>query len=202
MQSVEIRQPSLWVHVRDAIRGVHHDYTEGSIGRSLMLLAIPMVLETLMESLFAVVDVFFVSKLGADAVATVGLTEAMLFFIYAIAIGLGIGATALVARRIGERDPDGAAGTAVQSIFLGVIVAAVIGLTGVTMAPIFLSSLGASSEVLSIGTTYTRIVLGGNIVVGMLYMINAIFRGAGDAVIAMRVLWFANIMNIVLGPCL
>src|ERR1044071_8128172 len=105
-----------WRHVRDAIRGVHHDYTEGPIGRSLMLLAVPMVLETLMESLFAVVDVFFVAKLGADAGATVGLTESMLYFIYAIAIGLGIGATALVARRIGERDPGGAARTAVQSI--------------------------------------------------------------------------------------
>jgi putative MATE family efflux protein len=192
---------SWFSHIRDALRGVHHDYTEGPIGRSLMLLAIPMVLETLMESLFAVVDVFFVARLGADAVATVGLTESMLFVIYAIAMGLGIGATALVARRIGERDPDGAARSAVQSIVLGVIVAAVIGITGVTMAPILLSSLGASSTVLAIGTTYTRIVLGGNLVVVMLYMINAIFRGAGDAAIAMRVLWFANFMNIILGPC-
>src|SRR6266478_4125965 len=120
-----------WKHVRDAIRGVPHDYTEGSIGRSLMLLAVAVVLETLMESLFAVVDVFFVAKLGADAVATVGLTESMLYFIYAIAIGLGIGATALVARRIGERDPGGAARTAVQSIILGVMVGAVIGITGI-----------------------------------------------------------------------
>jgi putative MATE family efflux protein len=190
-----------WRHVRDAIRGVHHDYTEGPIGRSLMLLAIPMVLETLMESLFAVVDVFFVARLGADAVATVGFTESMLYIIYAIAMGLGIGATALVARRIGERDPDGAARTAVQSILLGVVVAAVIGITGITLAPTFLRSLGASAEVLRVGTTYTRIVLGGNLVVVMLYMINAIFRGAGDAAIAMRVLWFANFMNIVLGPC-
>src|SRR5947208_4215669 len=190
-----------WRHVRNAIRGVHHDYTEGPIGRSLMLLAVPMVLETLMESLFAVVDVFFVAKLGADAVATVGLTESMLYFIYAIAIGLGIGATALVARRIGERDPGGAARTAVQSIILGVMVAAVIGITGMTMAPTFLRLLGASPAVLGVGTTYTRIVLGGNVVIVMLYMINAIFRGAGDAAIAMRVLWFANSINIVLGPC-
>jgi putative MATE family efflux protein len=202
------REPSIashgetwWRHVLDAIRGVHHDYTEGPIGRSLLLLAVPMVLETMMESLFAVADVFFVAKLGADAVATVGLTESMLFIIYSIAMGLGIGATALVARRIGERDPDGAARTAVQSIVLGVIVAAVIGITGVTMAPTFLRLLGASATVLSIGSTYTRIVLGGNIVIMMLYMINAIFRGAGDAAIAMRVLWFANFMNIVLGPC-
>ncbi len=199
-QAVLVAEP-WWRHVRDAIRGVHHDYTEGPIGRSLMLLAVPMVLETLMESLFAVVDVFFVGKLGADAVATVGLTESMLFIIYAIALGLGIGATALVARRIGERDPDGAARTAVQSIILGVIVAAVIGITGVTMAPVFLRGLGASPAVLAVGSTYTRIVLGGNLVIMMLYMINAIFRGAGDAAIAMRVLWLANFMNIVLGPC-
>src|SRR5262245_4615911 len=190
-----------WRHVRDAIRGVHHDYTEGPIGRSLMLLAVPMVLETLMESLFAVVDVFFVAKLGADSVAAVGLTESMLFIVYAIAMGLGIGATALVARRIGERDPDGAARTAVQSIFLGIIVAAVVGITGFTMAPAFLHSLGASPAVLQVGTSYTRIVLGGNLVIMMLFMINAIFRGAGDAAIAMRVLWFANFMNIILGPC-
>jgi putative MATE family efflux protein len=190
-----------WHHVRDAVRGIHHDYTEGPIGRSLMMLAIPMVLETLMESLFAVVDVFFVAKLGADAIATVGLTESMLFIIYAIAMGLGIGATALVARRIGERDPEGAARTAVQSIVLGIIVAMVIGITGVIMAPAFLRGLGASPEVLAVGSTYTRIVLGGNVVIMMLFMINAIFRGAGDAAIAMRVLWFANFMNIVLGPC-
>src|SRR5262245_294855 len=192
---------SWFSHIRDALRGVHHDYTEGPIGRSLMLLAVPMVLETLMESLFAVVDVFFVARLGADAVATVGFTESMLYIIYAIAMGLGVGATALVARRIGERDPDGAARTAVQSILLGIVVAAIVGVTGVTMAPIFLRGLGASSDVLRIGTTYTRIVLGGNLVIVMLYMINAIFRGAGDAAIAMRVLWFANFMNIVLGPC-
>jgi MATE family, multidrug efflux pump len=202
------RQPSTapereswWRDVRDALRGGHHDYTEGPIGRSLMMLAIPMVLETLMESLFAVVDVFFVAKLGADAVAAVGLTESMLYIIYAICMGLGIGATALVARRIGERDPEGAARTAVQAIILGVFVAAIIGITGLTMAPVFLHLLGASPEVLAVGSTYTRIVLGGNIVIMMLYMINAVFRGAGDAAIAMRVLWFANFMNIVLGPC-
>jgi len=191
-----------WRHIKDAIRGVHHDYTEGPIGRSLLLLAVPMVLETLMESLFAVVDVFFVAKLGADAVATVGITESMLYILYAIALGLGIGATAMVARRIGERDAEGAARSAVQAIYLGVIVAAVIGIVGVTMAPAFLRWLGAPPAVVDLGTTYTRIMLGGNIVIVMLYMINAIFRGAGDAAIAMRVLWFANIINMVLGPCL
>src|SRR5262245_21130014 len=192
---------SWWKHVQDSIRGTHHDYTDGPIGRSLMLLAVPMVLETMMESLFAVVDVFFVAKLGADAVAAVGLTESMLYLIYAIAMGLGIGATAVVARRIGERDPDGAAKSAVQSIILGVFVALLIAAVGVTLAPTFLRFLGGSSTVLETGTRYTRVMLGGNIVVIMLYMINAIFRGAGDAAIAMRVLWFANLMNIVLGPC-
>jgi putative MATE family efflux protein len=188
-------------HVKDALRGVHHDYTEGPIGRSLLLLAIPMVLETVMESLFAVVDVFFVAKLGADAVASVGITESMLYILYAVAMGLGIGATTIVARRIGERDPDGAARSAVQAIILGVIVAVIIGVAGVTMAPTFLRLLGAPEAVIEIGSTYTRIMLGGNIVIVMLYMINAIFRGAGDAAIAMRVLWFANIINMVLAPC-
>jgi MATE family, multidrug efflux pump len=199
--TTSIREP-WWKHVRDAIRGVPHDYTEGSIGRSLMLLAIPMVLETVMESLFAVVDVFFVGRLGADAVATVGLTESMIYIIFAVAMGLGIGAMAVVARRIGEHDPDGAAKAAVQAIILGAIVASVVAVIGVTMAPTFLRLLGASDAVLQIGTTYTRVMLGGNIVIVMLYMINAIFRGAGDAAIAMRVLWFANFINIVLGPCL
>src|SRR5215471_13014981 len=149
-----------WKHVRDAIRGVPHDYTEGAIGRSLLLLAIPMVLETLMESLFAVVDVFFVGKLGADAIATVGLTESMIYMIYAIAMGLGIGGMAVVARRIGEHDPKGAAKSAVQAILLGVIVGAAIGAVGVTFAPDFLRLLGAEPKVLAIGTTYTRIMLG------------------------------------------
>src|SRR2546425_1562704 len=181
-EAVSIAAPEAWwKHVRDAIRGVPHDYTEGSIGRSLLLLAIPMVLETLMESLFAVVDVFFVGKLGADAVATVGLTESMIYIIFAVAMGLGIGGMAVVARRIGEHDPVGAAKSAVQAIILGALVAAVIGIIGVPLAPTFLRLLGAPSTILSTGTSYARIMLGGNIVIMMLYMINAIFRGAGDA---------------------
>src|SRR5262245_40092148 len=200
-QSSVLQEESWWRHIVNAIRGVHHDYTEGPIGRSLLLLAVPMVLETLMESLFAVVDIFFVGKLGADAIAAVGLTESMLFIIYSIAMGLGIGATALVARRIGEKDPAGAARTAVQSMILGAMVAAIIGIVGGTMAPVFLRGLGGAPQVLAVGSRYTRIMLGGNIVIITLYMINAIFRGAGDAAIAMRVLWFANFMNIVLGPC-
>src|SRR5437868_8018696 len=138
-----------WKHVRDAIRGVPHDYTEGSIGRSLLLLAVPMVLETLMESLFAVVDVFFVGKLGADAIATVGLTESMIYSIYAIAMGLGIGGMAVVARRIGEHDPVGAAKSAVQAMILGAIVGIIIGAAGTTLAPTFLRLLGAEPAVLA-----------------------------------------------------
>ncbi len=192
----------VWRSVRDAVRGVHHDYTDGPVGRSLLLLAIPMVLETLMESLFAVCDVFFVSKLGADAVATVGLTESMLTILYALAMGLSIGAAATVARRIGEKDEEGAARAAVQSIALGLGFALAVGMTGVFAAPALLRAMGATPSIVETGSTYTRIMLGGNATVVLLFLMNAVFRGAGDAAIAMRVLWLANALNIVLGPCL
>jgi putative MATE family efflux protein len=161
-----------------------------------------MVLEMIMESIFAVSDVFFVSKLGASAVATVGLTESMLTIVYTVAIGLSIGITATVARRIGEKDPERAAAAAVQGIILGAIVAIVIGVLGVVLAPRLLTVMGASAEVIRIGSRYTQVMLGGCMSVVMLFIINAIFRGAGDAAIAMRVLWLANAVNIVLGPCL
>jgi putative MATE family efflux protein len=188
--------------VRDAVTGVHHDYTDGDVSRALWLLAIPMVLETLMESLFAVCDVFFVSRLGADAVATVGLTESMLTILYALAMGLSIGATATVARRIGAKDPDGAARAAVQAIALGLAVSAVVGIAGGLAAPQLLQAMGASPGIVETGTTYTRLMLGGNATVVLIFLINAVFRGAGDAAIAMRVLWLANAINILLGPCL
>jgi putative MATE family efflux protein len=191
-----------WRHVVDAVRGVHHDYTDGDVSRALWLLAIPMVLETLMESLFAVCDVFFVSRLGADAVAVVGLTESMLTILYALAMGLSIGATATVARRIGEKDADGAARAAVQAIALGLGVSAVIGLAGGVLAPDLLRAMGATPSIVEMGTTYTRLMLGGNATVVLIFLINAVFRGAGDAAIAMRVLWLANAINILLGPCL
>lgn len=189
-----------WASVRDAIRGTHHDYTEGAIGRAILLLAIPMVLEMAMESLFAVVDVFFVSRLGADAVATVGLTESMLAIIYTVAMGLSIGVTAMVARRTGEKDPERAALTAVQAILLGIGVAAILGIPGAIFAPDLLALMGGSGEVLAEGTTFTRIMLGGNAVIMLIFLVNAIFRGAGDAAIAMRVLWLSNGLNIVLDP--
>ena len=192
---------SLWSAIRDSLRGSHHDYTAGPIGRSIVLLAIPMVLEMCMESIFAVVDIKRVSYLGPDAMATVGLTESLLTLIYAIAIGLSIGVTATVARRIGEHNRDGAARAAVQAIFLGLLVAVVIALIGAPSAPKLLALMGAAPAVIEHGVWFTRIMLAGNVTVVMLFMINAIFRGAGDAAIAMRVLWLANALNIVLGPC-
>jgi putative MATE family efflux protein len=190
-----------WDVIREALRGAHHDYTEGPIGRSIVLLAVPMVLETAMESVFAVVDVFFVSRLGADAVATVGLTESMMIVIYSLAMGVGIGATATVARRVGERDKEGASHAAAQAILLGIGISAVLGIIGVVMAPTLLRVMGGSPGVLA-NASYMRVMMGGNATVVLLFLINAIFRGAGDAVIAMRVLWLANAINIVLGPML
>ncbi len=189
--------------LREAIKGSHHqDYTEGPIGRSLVLLAIPMVLETVLESVFAVVDVFFVARLGADAVATIALTETIETLVYAVSLGLGIGVTATVARRIGEKDPDGAARAAVQAIALGILVAIGIAAVGVTQAPRLLALMGGSPTVQAEGAAFTRVIMGGNVAVLLLFLINAIFRGAGDAAIAMRSLWIANAFNIVLGPCL
>ncbi len=196
--------PSMWTTIKQAISGsqVQYNYTEGSIGRAIFLLSVPMVLEMVMESLFAVADVYYVGKLGADAIATVGLTESLLTIIYTVAMGLGIGATATIARRVGEGDRDGAAHTAMQVVILGVIVAAVIGVAGVLLAPRLLHLMGASASVVASGSNYTRMMLGGNLAIMMLFLINAIFRGAGDAAIAMRVLWLANLINILLAPCL
>ena len=191
-----------WATVREALRGSHHDYTSGPLGRAIVLLAIPMVAEMIMESVFAVADVFWVAHLGADAVATVGLTESLLTLIYTAAMGLSIGVTALVARRIGEKNPEEASEAAVQGIALGLLVAAVIAVVAVPLAPRLLAVMGATPAVRALGSSYARVMLGGNAVILLLFLINAIFRGAGDAAIAMRVLWLANGINIVLGPCL
>jgi putative MATE family efflux protein len=161
-----------------------------------------MVLEMSMESLFAVVDIFWLGHVSPTAVATVGLTESMLALVYTAAMGLSIGVTAMVARRIGEKNPEGAAEAAVQGIALGIITALIIGVAGAVLAPSLLSLMGGSPDVIAAGHRYTRIMLGGNVVIFMLFMINAIFRGAGDAAIAMRVLWLANGINILLGPLL
>ena len=196
-----VRSSGLWPTLRDAVRGSSVDYTTVPIGRGILMLAVPMVLEMLMESVFAVADVFWVARLGADAVATVGLTESMLTLVYTVAMGVSIGATALVARRVGEQDPECAARAAVQSIALGLVIALVIGVLGARYAADLLALMGASPSVIAQGTTFTRVMLGGNATVVLLFVMNAIFRGAGDAVIAMRVLWLGNIINIVLGPC-
>lgn len=194
--------PSFWSSVREALRGSHVDYTEGPVNRAILLLAIPMVLEMAMESVFAVVDVFVVSRLGPDAVATVGLTESLLTVLYAIAMGLSVGAMAMVARRTGEKDTEGAARTAVQAVGLGVLLALPIAITGIIFARPLLSAMGASPWVLEHGVTYARIMLGSTVSILLLFLLNAIFRGAGDAAVAMRTLWLANGINIVLGPCL
>lgn len=194
--------PGFWRSVGQALRGTEEDYTTGPIGRAILLLSIPMVLEMAMESVFAVVDIFFVSRLGANAVAAVGLTESLLTIVYALAMGLGIGATALVARRIGEKDPEGAAHAAVQAILLAIGVSVVLGTVGSLLATRLLALMGASPEVIDIGTGYARVMLGGEAAIIILFVVNAIFRGAGDAAIAMRVLWLANLINMVLAPCL
>ncbi len=155
-----------------------------------------------MESVFAVVDIFFVSRLGADAVATVGLTESLLTMVYALAMGLSIGASALVARRIGERDAEGAARSAVQALLMALAISVVLGALGAYFAPRLLALMGASQSVIDIGVNYARVMLGGEAAIILLFVVNAVFRGAGDAAIAMRVLWMANAINIVLGPCL
>ncbi|MGV3708197.1 MAG: MATE family efflux transporter [Gemmatimonas sp.] len=193
---------SMWQDLRDAVSGKHHDYTQGSISRSIFLLAVPMVLEMMMESLFAVTDVFFVSRLHAAAVATVGLTESLMIIIYTIAMGLAISATAIVARRIGEKDADGAARAAVQGILLGLAISITISLVGAFFARDLLMLMNAEKDVLDIGTNFTRVLLGGSSTAFMLFVINAVFRGAGDAAVAMRVLWLANGINILLGPML
>jgi putative MATE family efflux protein len=196
-----MQQSGLWATLRDALRGAPVDYTTCPIGRAIVLLAVPMVLEMAMESIFVVADVFWVAHLGPDAVATVGLTESLMTLIYTLAMGLSIGAMALVSRRIGEGDPDGAARAATQSILLGAGVSALLGIGGGYYAEDLLRLMGGSEEVVRTGTPFTRVMLGGNATVVMLFLMNAVFRGAGDAMIAMRVLWFGNIINIVLGPC-
>src|SRR5437660_9499555 len=199
--AVAVRR-SLWSSLVEAVRGSHQDYTDGDLNRAILLLAVPMVLEMVLESLFAVVDVFFVGRLGADAVATVGLTESMLSLVFAVGMGLSLSTTAMVARRIGEKDPEGAADAAVQAIFLGLMISLAIGLPCLLFAPNLLRLMGATPQIVAVGSGYTRICLGGSCAVLLLFLNNAIFRGAGDAAIAMRLLWVSNIINLFLDPCL
>ena len=191
-----------WGAVREALRGSDQDYTRGPLGRAVLLLAVPMVLEMALESVFAVTDIFFVSHLGPDATATVALTESLLVLVYALAMGIGVAATALVARRTGEHDPEGAAQAAGQAVLVAAGTALVLGAAGAALAPQLLALMGAGAGVLRVGTGYARVMLGGEASILLLFVGNAIFRGAGDPVVAMRTLWVANGINIVLGPLL
>ena len=194
--------PSLWAGVRDAIRGTGADYTKIPMRRAVVLLAVPMVLELVLESTFAVVDIWFVARLGPSAVATVGLTETYLFLLYAIAMGVAMAVTATIARRIGEHKREEAALTAVQAVWLAVLVSVPFAITGIVWARPLLALMGADAWTLEHGVGYMQWALGGNVVILLLFVINAIFRGAGDAAVAMRVLWVANALNIVLDPIL
>ncbi len=188
--------------VKQSLRGIEHDYTQGSIRTAIVLLAIPMILELSLESVFAVVDMFFVAKLGSNAIQTVGLTEGAITIVYSIAIGLSTAATAVVARRIGEKDPDAAAHAGMQSLLIALITTIIVSIIGVVFAPDILRIMGAPPEVVREGATFTRIMLGGSFVIIMLFLINGIFRGAGDPAMAMKSLWIASLLNIILCPML
>ena len=202
--SIETEQPpvgraSLWQELKNAIRGTEADYTQIGIRRAIFLLAVPMILELIMESTFAVVDIFFVGKLGPSAIATVGLTETFLFLVYAVGIGLAMAITAIIARRIGEGNKEEAGKAAVQSIFIGVLASIPFSIAGILYAKDLLTIMGGVPWVIEQGYKLTHWMLGSNVVIMLLFVINAIFRGAGDAAIAMRVLWIANGCNILLG---
>ncbi|QNA45089.1 MATE family efflux transporter [Lacibacter sediminis] len=185
---------------KQSLNGEEQDYTQGSIRKAVFLLAIPMILELSLESVFAVVDMFFVGKLGKNAIATVGLTESVIMIVYSVAIGLSTAATAVVARRIGEKNPDAAAHAGAQAMVLGISIAIVISIIGVIYASDILQLMGAASDVVKEGAIFTRIMLGGSVVILLLFLINGIFRGAGDAAMAMKSLWIASLLNIILCP--
>lgn len=193
---------SIWQELKNAIRGSEADYTKISMNKAIFLLAIPMVLELVMESTFAIVDIFFVAKLGASAVASVGITETFLFLLYAMAMGFSMAITAIVARRVGEKKTGEVGVTAIQAILLGLLVSLPFSLSGIFYAQELLTLMGADEWTINVGYRYTQWMLGGNAVIMLLFIINAIYRGAGDAAIAMKVLFVANLINIILDPIL
>ncbi len=188
--------------IADSLKGKEHDYTQGSIKVSILLLAVPMVLELSLESVFALVDMFFVGKLGKNAITTVGLTESVITLVYSVAIGLSTAATAMVARRIGEKNYEEASRSGMQTILVSLLCVAIISIVGVFFAPDILRLMGANDDVVRDGSIFTRIMLGGSVVIVLLFMINGVFRGAGNAAIAMKSLWISSAMNIILCPLL
>jgi putative MATE family efflux protein len=193
---------SIWSVVVQSLKGAEYDYTQGSIKKAVFLLAIPMMLELSLESVFAVVDMFFVSKLGPAAIATVGLTESVITIVYSISIGLSTGATAIIARRVGEKNLQAAAHACAQALNISIVISVIISILGIIFAGDMLRLMGAAPEVISEGTIFAQILLGGNIVIILLFLINGIFRGAGNAAMAMKSLWIASLMNIILCPIL
>lgn len=196
------KSAGFWATLREAVRGSEQDFTQGGIGRAIFLLSVPMVLEMLMESLFGIVNVYWVAHLGLEQAAAVGITESLLTIVFAVAIGLSMGTTAMVARRIGEKDPEGAARAAEQSILMGVLISIPIGAIGAFFSKQLFHVMNAEAGVSAAGSGYMTVIIGMNVVIMLLFLINAIFRGAGDAAIAMRALWAGNAINLVLDPCL
>lgn len=202
MKEQNLTLRTAWRLVVSSLKGEEHDFTEGSIRTAVILLAIPMILEMMMESVFAVVDIFFVNRLGPEATSVVGLTESVITLVYSLGIGLSAAATAMVARRIGEKNKEGAAEAGKQAIFLGLLVTVIISLPGFFYAEEILRLMGAEESAIAMGSNYTRVMFASSVTIILLFMINGIFRGAGNAAIAMKSLWLANIINIVLDPIL
>jgi len=202
VQPSDTKWRAIFLALKQAIKGEPHDYTSGSIRKAVLLLAVPMMLEMCLESVFALVDIFFVSHLGKHATSTVGLTESVITIVYSIAIGISMAATALVARRVGEKKPEEATKAGIQAILLALVITAFISIPGFIFAGNILKLMGAEPEAVRTGAVYTRILMGGSVFILLLFLINGIFRGAGDALMAMKSLWVANICNIILCPVL
>ena len=201
-QSLSLRINTFFSIIRQSLNGEMQDYTTGSIRRAVILLAVPMVLEMCMESVFAVVDIFFVSHIGKHATSVVGLTESTITIVYSLAIGISMAATALVARRVGEKNPDAASKAGMQAMLIALVFTLAISITGFVFAGELLQWMGAEPATIASGINYTRIIMAGSIVIMLLFLLNGIFRGAGDAMMAMKSLWLANICNIILCPLL